>query len=236
MIFSSSASGPQKTPATCKTTTCAAGLSDIDDSTLSLMKTGFTACGSLAEPKKSRADFAAAMNYLTFITIASMCGQPASIVKVTRPALNTCDGATARYVAFMTQECPTSGPDPSVYPATCGNDACKAAISSIDDNTLSLMKTGFTTCTPGPHSYASTASEFNYEFLIQTATHCGQPASTVKVTPPAGASLACGCCFINSFENCKSESSVAAVGRFLSLPAGAPIHATFFINCPEIEC
>jgi hypothetical protein len=28
--------------------------------------------------------------------------------------------------------------------STCGNAACAAAISSIDDATLSLMKTGFT--------------------------------------------------------------------------------------------
>jgi hypothetical protein len=61
-LSSSSANDPQKTAATCKTTTCAEALSAIDDSTLSQMKTGFTACGSLLEPQKSRATWAEAMN------------------------------------------------------------------------------------------------------------------------------------------------------------------------------
>ncbi len=180
-LFSSITDGPQKTPATCKTTTCAAGLSAIDDSTLSLMKTGFTACLAETDSRQSRAGYAQGLNYLTFVSIASQCGHAASIVvKVTPPALNTCLGASARRVAFEMQ-CPMWGTDPSAYRATCGNDACKAEISSIDDNTVSLMRTGWATCPPSP------APPFDYQFLIMTATICGHPASTVKV---AGASLA----------------------------------------------
>jgi hypothetical protein len=161
-------------PASCGSDACKAVITSIDDS----IKTGFTATGCVYGA------FLPYVSYGSLKTRATECGHAASIVKVTPPALNTCEGAHGRYGEFITQECPMSGTDPSAYRATCGNDACKAAISSIDDNTVSLMTTGFTTCTP------SKESPFSYQFLIMTATNCGHPASTVKVTPPAGASLA----------------------------------------------
>jgi hypothetical protein len=74
--------------------------------------------------------------------------------------------------------------------ATCGNTACKTAISSIDDSTLSLIKTGLTACgnlpdsdTTGLKSAAVYATYVNYQYLSSIATQCGHPARTVKLTP-----------------------------------------------------
>ena len=122
---------------------------------------------------------------MTLTYLASMCGLPASTVKATIPAPNTCDGAAARFVTLMSQRCPIAGMDSSAYRAQCGNDACATAISAIDDNILSEMKTGFTVCTPGPDSFANTSSYFNYQFLNWLTTKCGHPANIVMLTSPA---------------------------------------------------
>jgi hypothetical protein len=103
----------------------------------SLMKTVFTACGNL-NTTKSRTNWVYSMNYQTMLTFASICGHNVSILKAALPALNTFDGASARFHALMIQ-CPGQ-----YSPDTCVNDVYEVVIISIDDNTLSLMKTGFT--------------------------------------------------------------------------------------------
>jgi hypothetical protein len=50
-------------------------------------------------------------------------------------------------------------------PSTCGNAACAAAISSIDDATLSLMKAGFTV-SPCPAERAGGCA-----YALQTCVH-----------------------------------------------------------------
>jgi hypothetical protein len=161
--------------------TCTTAISTIDDNTLSLMKTGFTACGNLPEGdgRKSAAVYATLMNYQYLISLATKCGLPASTVQVPPPAPNTCHGAWARYHELY-YACPGNNTGPRT-PATCGNDACKAAITSIDDSTLSSIKTGFNATGCG---YAPTS--FGYLDLYRLAVDfCGLPASTVQVPPPA---------------------------------------------------
>ena len=62
------------------------------------------ACGNLPEDdgKKSYAGYATYVNYPYLYGLATGCGLPASTVKVTLPALDTCDGAIARLVMFDT--------------------------------------------------------------------------------------------------------------------------------------
>ena len=58
------------------------------------MNTGFTACGKLPDSDttglKSFAVYATYFNYQSLNSLAIQCGHPASTVKVTPPALNTC--------------------------------------------------------------------------------------------------------------------------------------------------
>ena len=62
------------------------------------------ACGNLPEGdgRKSLAVYATYVNYAYLYALATGCGLPASTVKVTLPALDTCDGAIARLVMFDT--------------------------------------------------------------------------------------------------------------------------------------
>jgi hypothetical protein len=161
----------------CRNDACKAAISSIDDTTLSSMKTGFKACGNL--PASDTTGF----DYQYLLSIATQCAHPASTVKVTPPALNTCDGAYTRIAIVFANACP--GP---WTPASCGNTACATAISSIDDTTLSLMKTGFWACRDLPASDKTESARgyvtsVNYQYLISAATQCGHPASTVKLTP-----------------------------------------------------
>ncbi len=145
------------------------------------MKTGFTAadCGY--------ASLATSFNYQYLYSLATQCGHPLASVKVTPPALNTCDGAYTRFTALLFNACPAkSWPNSS---ATCGNTACATAISSIGDSTLSLMKTGFTACgklpdSDGMKSVAVYATYVNYQFLNSLAIQCGHPTSIVTLTAP----------------------------------------------------
>ena len=106
-------------------------------------------------------------------------------------ALNTCDGVMFKLYDLVSK-CPGSmegraatGPK---TPASCGSDACKAVITSIDDNALSSIKAGFSAT--GCENVVDNYVFFSYEYLKTLARECGHAASTVKVTPPAGASLA----------------------------------------------
>ena len=60
-------------------------------------------------------------------------------------AYRTCVRLTLWLGSSQRSACPGEGEGESFSrsAATCGNDACAAAISSIDDSTLTLMKTGF---------------------------------------------------------------------------------------------
>jgi hypothetical protein len=102
--------------------------------------------------------------------------------------LNTCDGAYTKFYDFIST-CPGSKdaegqPTALRTPASCGSDACKAIITSIDDNAVSLMKTGFsaTGCEEMVKSYGSFPLELSYEYLIRAATQCGHAESIVKMT------------------------------------------------------
>jgi cysteine-rich repeat protein len=71
--------------------------------------------------------------------------------------------------------------------ATCGNAACAAVISSINDATMSSLKTGFTACAALPDSdgrkaYGNNITAMNYEWFKNRSNECGFPANTVKLT------------------------------------------------------
>ena len=109
-----------------------------------------------------------------------------ALAVLARPAtaqLDTCDGAVAKFTAIEEQACPGSSP------STCGNAACAAAISSIDDTTLSLMKTGFTACGALPDGDPKKSSSvFNTTSIIviySITMLCGLPTSTMKLPLPA---------------------------------------------------
>ena len=102
--------------------------------------------------------------------------------------LNTCDGAYTKYYDLISL-CPGSMvggyPTGPWTPASCGSDACKAVITSIDDNALSSMKTGFTAtgCQVVPESYGTKVPpDLNYESLKTRATQCGHATSIVTMT------------------------------------------------------
>ena len=62
------------------------------------------ACGNLPEGdgRKSLAVYATYVNYAYLYGLATWCGLATSTVKVTLPALDTCDGAITRLVMFDT--------------------------------------------------------------------------------------------------------------------------------------
>ena len=198
-------------PATCAE--CKTAISSIDDSTLSSWKTGLTACGNLPEGNglKSMAQIATYFNYQWLYSLAFQCGHDASIVKVSPPALNTCDGANVRYLQLQ-NTCPSSGTGPRT-PATCDSAACKEAITSIDDNTLSSMKAGLTACGGNLHD-----SYLNYQYLYSLAGQCGHDASTVKVTPPA----------LNTCDG--------AYARYLSFSSACPYPYSPTTKCGNASC
>jgi hypothetical protein len=86
---------------------------------------------------KSVAVYVTYVNYQYLNSITTQYGHTVSIVKVTVPGLDTCDGAYARLMSLL-NVCPVSGPNSS---ATCGNSVCAKAISSIGGNTLSTIQT-----------------------------------------------------------------------------------------------
>jgi hypothetical protein len=119
-----------------------------------------------------------------------------ALAVLARPAaaqLDTCDGAVAKLKELQpTCACTQCGSYCNSYPCskTC-DAACAAATSSIDDATLSQMKTGFTACGALPDGdwrkvYGYMATEWGgYSAISDTTMQCGLPASTVKLTPPA---------------------------------------------------
>ena len=60
------------------------------------------ACGNLPEGdgRKSLAVYATYVNYAYLYALATGCGLPASTVTVTPPALDTCDGAYAKFIVL----------------------------------------------------------------------------------------------------------------------------------------
>jgi len=180
--------GDPPSPSTCGNNVCAAAISSLDDAALSKMKTGFTACGLLPEGdgRKNMTSLATYLGYYVMYSLSADCGLPASTVKLTLPSPDTCDGALARHVVLDK----TCGGTAEQSPSTCGNLECAAAISSIDDATLSKMKTGFTACGQLPDgdvrkSFAPYATYYDYVLMISKSTDCGLPASTVKLTLPS---------------------------------------------------
>jgi len=74
--------------------------------------------------------------------IESDCGLPADTVKLTPPALDTCEGAKARW-GLLGGQCPESA-DGEHTPATCGpGTECPALISTFDDATVSQLRAGY---------------------------------------------------------------------------------------------
>jgi hypothetical protein len=75
------------------------------------MKTGFTACGALPDAygpdaywpfsgfgRKGYAGMNMTFNYMMINGLAMQCGLPTNKVKLTPPALDTCDGAVWRFL------------------------------------------------------------------------------------------------------------------------------------------
>ncbi len=62
------------------------------------------ACGQLQLPegddRKNGTFLSTYFGYAVFYSVSADCGHPASTVKLTPPALDTCDGALARYVVI----------------------------------------------------------------------------------------------------------------------------------------
>jgi hypothetical protein len=179
-------------PATCGNAECETAISGIDDATLALMKTGFTACGNLPDSdwrQEVLFSYRDQMNYGFVKSIASQCGLTAA-VKLTAPprqeSIDKCERAYKAFVTFNTS-CPGT-PQGTYSPATCVIDACMKAIVQINDETLKWMTSGFWACDDldvgDPRkSYKSYAKDFSYTYLHQRAKACGIPQSVVQLTP-----------------------------------------------------
>lgn len=99
----------------------------------------------------------------------------------------TCKDAVEKFDPFNSA-CPPSKDD-TYSSDSCGNEACRAAISSIDDSTLALLMAGFEACAALPKSdpyssYAAYHNYVNYGFFVSRASECGLDPSIVKLTPP----------------------------------------------------
>ncbi len=89
-------------PSTCGNLVCEAMISSLDDEALSSIKAGFTACGDLPNdsPNKNYVSMKDQFNYMMILQLTIECGLNASAVKLTPPALDTCDGASTRLMVF----------------------------------------------------------------------------------------------------------------------------------------
>ena len=82
-------------------------------------------------------------SYSSLSETAHTCGHPASTVKATPPALNTCEGARVKFTDLTERKCaPDIHGTGEQTPDSCGNAECAELISSIDDDALANMKTG----------------------------------------------------------------------------------------------
>merc|ERR1719163_644078 len=150
------------------------------------MKTGFEKC---ADP--NTAQHAQYVSYATISRIASGCGFPAGTVKASPPALDTCEGAVAKFSGLNGAVCPQEegeNDEENHTPASCGNStACKDLISSLDDCAMAQMKTGLEKCANDPNMAwaAQYAPSVSYAMISRIAGGCGFPASTVKASAPA---------------------------------------------------
>ena len=136
------------------------------------------------------------VNYAAISGVASDCGFPASTVKASAPALDTCEGAVAKWSGLYGAVCPWEegeNDEKKHTPASCGNStACKDLISSLDDCAMAKIKTGLEKCANDPNmaGAAQYAQHVSYATISEIAGRCGFPADTVKVSHPTGTSLA----------------------------------------------
>ena len=113
------------------------------------------------------------------------------------PALDTCAGARAKWDGLFGAVCPwvefvdkDGVKDMQHTKASCGSSTeCKDLISSIDDDALAKMKTGFQACAneTGMEVYVryATGTHLSYATLSTIASACGFPAGTVKALFPS---------------------------------------------------
>ena len=101
------------------------------------------------------------------------------------PALDTCAGAVALFGDFDGTVCHKDGDFHTS--ASCGSSTtCKELISSIDDNALAKVNTGFGACAnvTGYEGYSVYAGAIDYAGLLSISNACGFPAGTVTLSPP----------------------------------------------------
>ena len=183
--------GDSYTPASCgNSSACKELISSINDTVLSKIDTGFQACANVTG-YEGYAAYAGYLDYARLLSISDGCGFPAGTVTLSPPGLDTCAGARAVLGDVDGTVCHKDGD--SYTSASCGSSTtCKELISSIDDNALAQIDTGFQACAnvTGYEGYAAYAGVFNYSVLLSISNGCGFPADTVKVSHPTGTSLA----------------------------------------------
>ena len=106
-------------------------------------------------------------------------------VNILGPALDTCAGAVAFVDDLDGTVCRKDGD--SFTSASCGNSTtCKELISSIDDNAIAKIDTGFEACAnvTGYGTYAVYAGYLDYARLLSISNGCGFPAGTVTASVP----------------------------------------------------
>jgi len=141
-------------------TKCPTAIRLFNDTVLSQVKTGFTACAALpnGHPLKGFAGYKDYVGIRPLADLTKECGLNASTVTLTPPALTTCEGAVYKYTS-LESACPIRYNGKGSYwdgnktveydrwertPASCGTaTACPMEISSINDTVFSAMKTGF---------------------------------------------------------------------------------------------
>ena len=176
------------TPASCgSSTACRELISSLDDAAMVKIKTGLEKCAN--DPNMAgAAQYAEYVSYATISGIASGCGFPASTVKVSAPALDTCEGAVATWTGLYGAVCPREegeNDEENHTPASCGSStACKDLISSLDDCAMVKIKTGLEKCANDPNmaGAAQYAQNVNHSAIFDIAGRCGFPADTVSTS------------------------------------------------------
>ena len=178
------------TPASCgNSTACKDLISSLDDAAMAQIKTGLEKCANDPDPNMAEAaQQAQYVSYATISYVASGCGFPASTVKVSAPALDTCEGAVATWTGLYGAVCPREegeNDEENHTPASCGSStACKDLISSLDDCAMVKIKTGLEKCANDPNmaGAAQYAQNVNHSAIFDIAGRCGFPADTVSTS------------------------------------------------------
>ena len=164
-------------------------MSSVTDEALQDMTTGFASCtGELAGYQS----YSESQLRFGVLHTASECGLTSALTPL---SLSTCMGAAAK-IREMSSSCGEDDDDDDNdgddddhtprTPATCASDACAGFMSSVTDEALQDMTTGFASCTGEFAGYQSISVSYLTRTVLHTASECGLTSTLQEESAAVG--------------------------------------------------